>query len=126
MTFHVPEKHRIIKGKLASDSSIGNNGAFSIFAKRFPVNLHITASDKNGFEHVTVAVSDKRKKGNQSPTWEEMQYVKTIFWDDFDTVIQYHPWKNDYINGQKNRLHLWRIIDKPIAVPTHITGRQDQ
>lgn len=56
-------------------------------------------------EHVSVVVSNKR-----TPTWEEMCFVKDIFWDDTDEVIQIHPKKSEYCNLHTTCLHLWRFL----------------
>lgn len=61
----------------------------------------VQASQDDHWEHVSV--SSKR-----TPTWDEMCYVKRLFWDDEETVIQYHPPKSEYVNMAKTCLHLWR------------------
>ena len=57
------------------------------------------------------------------PTWEEMCKIKSLFWDEEDTVIQYHPAKTEYVNNHPNVLHLWRSIDQVIPTPpTELVG----
>lgn len=113
--FKAPENHRITKHPiLASDSSYGNNGAFSI-----PLSNRSTAfviiSDGEGWEHVSVhIVADKEQR---TPTWAEMCKIKDMFWDDEDCVIQYHPPKSDYVNNHKHTLHLWRPTNQEIPKP---------
>ena len=41
-------------------------------------------------------------------TWNEMCWVKELFWDDFEVVFQYHPPKKDHVNNHKYCLHLWK------------------
>lgn len=114
--FHVPEKNRISKGRLASDSSFGNNGAFLIDRGRS--QLWIIASDGEGWEHVSVhCVSDTKER---TPTWSEMCFVKDLFWDESDCIIQYHPAKSEYVNMHKFALHLWKPIGVSIPIPEKI------
>ncbi len=112
--FHVPEKSRFTKEKgapilWASDSSFVNNGAFFV-----PVHgklLKIIASDGEGWEHVSVSLKGR------TPFWNEMCFIKDLFWDAEDCVIQYHPSKSKYINSCGECLHLWRPVGREIPVP---------
>lgn len=112
--FHVPEKYRITTGKYGSTSLIGNNGAFLIMEHKLKSPLRVIASDGMGWEHVSVSLQ------NRCPSWAEMCFVKDLFWDDMDTVIQYHPPKSDYINYHPYVLHLWRPIEQDIPRPPAI------
>jgi len=115
--FRVPEKNRIIKGQMASDHSFGNNGAFAI-QKSIRTCLWIIASDGDGWEHVSIhAVSENKQR---TPSWDEMCFVKSIFWDEEDCVIQFHPPKHDYVNNHKYCLHLWRPVNEKIPMPNPI------
>ena len=91
----------------------GNNGFFR--TKLGNIILNIQASDGFGWEHVSVSLNK-----NRCPTWEEMNYVKDLFWDNEDCVIQYHPPKSNYVNNHNWCLHLWRPIGKQIPVPNII------
>lgn len=122
--FKVPEKNRITAGHLASDPSYGNNGAFKVPYKHGQIHyvFFVIASDGMGWEHVSVSF----KNVDRSPTWDEMCFIKNIFWDDTDTVLQYHPPKSKYINNHPHCLHLWRPIDKDVPVPeTYLVGTQN-
>jgi hypothetical protein len=110
----VPEKYRIRKGRLASDPSYGNNGAFQVpLSGR--TTAFIIASDGEGWEHVSVHVISQGIQ--RTPTWAEMCKIKDLFWDEEETVIQYHPPKSDYVNNHKHCLHLWKPIGIDIPVP---------
>lgn len=61
-------------------------------------------SDEVPWEHVSVSTKTR------CPTWEEMAWVKSLFWDDHETVLQYHPAKEDYVNYHPYCLHLWRPL----------------
>lgn len=61
--------------------------------------------NEDGFEHVSIELYARRL-----PTWDEMCYVKEVFWDDEEKVVQVHPKKSEYIN-MTEALHLWRPVD---------------
>lgn len=103
MSFKVPEQYRIPKISSAID---GNNGLFVIPSTSARKTLKIIASDGAGWEHVSVS------KQYECPTWEEMCFVKKLFWDDpEDWAVQYHPPQSRYVNNHPFCLHLWRPID---------------
>jgi hypothetical protein len=110
--FKVPEDCRVIVGILKSDSSYGNNGCFDV---HFESNaMMVIASDGEGWEHVSVSMK------NRTPNWKEMCFVKDLFWDDDDCVVQYHPPKSEYINNHPYCLHLWRPIGRNLETPPSI------
>lgn len=119
MTFHVPEKYRILEGagRYNSNASYGNNGAFRIPCGSFL--LRVIASDgglddKDCWEHVSVSLP------NRCPNWQEMCFIKNLFWDDEDLVVQYHPPKSEYVSHHPFTLHLWRPVDKEMPAPPSI------
>jgi hypothetical protein len=63
------------------------------------------------WEHVSIS-TEKR-----CPNWQEMCFVKDLFWGDDDCVIQYHPAKIDYINNHPYVLHLWKPPEKILMPP---------
>lgn len=113
MSFHVPNKFRVRSGMAASDDSIGNCGAFAVSLKHGQA-VFIIASDGMGWEHVSVSRRDR------CPTWEEMSQVKSMFWDDSDCVVQYHPPISEYVNNHPYCLHLWRQIGAEFPLPDSI------
>lgn len=121
--FKVPEEYRITKHRvLGSDSSYGNNGAFMIpiLTNSEKVHALAIASNAHGWEHVSVHILEDNEP--QTPTWEEMCLIKSIFWDEDDCVVQYHPPKSDYVNCHPNVLHLWRPIGEEIKRPPKENG----
>jgi len=114
MTFKVPEKYRIKHGPMGSDKTYGNNGQFMIISQKFKSPIGVQASDGMGWEHVSVSLRDR------IPTWTEMCFIKDLFWDDDDCVIQYHPPKSEYVNNHPHVLHLWRPINDEIPRPPSI------
>jgi len=61
-----------------------------------------TCAEEQGWEHVSVSLA------NRKPNWDEMCFVKDLFWTEDETVIQFHPRKKDYIDFTPTCLHLWR------------------
>lgn len=73
--------------------------------------MAFVASWGGGWEHVSVSYS------NRCPTWEEMCIVKDIFWNEDETVIQYHPAQKDYVNNHPYCLHMWKPIGIELPTP---------
>jgi len=67
------------------------------------------------WEHVSVS-GDKHP-----PNWREMCFVKDLFWDEEETVMQLHPPKSRWINNHPRCLHLWRPKSQEIPLPPEIT-----
>ena len=70
----------------------------------------------SGWEHVSVSLEDKRK----IPNWQEMSFVKSLFWEDEECVVQFHPPKSDYVNNCNGCLHLWRSKLQEFPMPDKI------
>jgi hypothetical protein len=93
---------------------MGNNGAFEIpFSLR--TTAFVIASDGGGWEHVSVHVVSEGKE--RTPTWAEMCKIKNMFWDEEETVVEYHPKKSDYVNQHKHCLHLWKKTGEEFELP---------
>jgi hypothetical protein len=110
--FKVPNEFRVKDGPMGSDDSIGNCGAFEV---KWPDTdyhcvLFVIATDGMdmgaGWEHVSVHGVGAR--GKFTPSWNQMCFIKDLFWEAEDCVIQYHPPKSQYVNRHKNVLHLWK------------------
>lgn len=112
MSFHVPEQFRVTTGRMASDSSYGNNGAFRVKAgTNSTVWFNVIASDGMKWEHVSVSLP------HRAPTWAEMCLMKSLFWDEEDCVVQYHPPERDYQFFLPYQLHLFRPVSEKILTP---------
>lgn len=132
MSFHVPEQYREANGVFGSDSTFENNGMFvipipeefkHIGARQFKgtrtykkLSTHYTAivSDGAGWEHVSVSLAER------CLTWGEMCFIKSLFWDAGDCVLQYHPPESEYVNDHEFTLHLWRPINCEVPTPPSI------
>jgi len=111
--FHVPNQYRFTKNGHPYSSTIqdGNNGAFYVRSIKYNHEFKCIASDQDGWEHVSVSLN------HRCPTWEEMCFIKNLFWDKEDCVVQYHPAEKDYVNCYPFCLHLWRPIEQEIILP---------
>jgi len=86
-----------------------DNGAFVI--KRHLSVLRIIASAGGGWDHVSVSCE------HRVPTWEEMEFVKRLFFKDDETAMQLHVPPRDHVNVHPNCLHLWRPHKYKIPLP---------
>lgn len=111
-----PEKYR---------ATIGNFGTapgtpYGLFFVKYKNNVTplkiLCAPAEDEWQHVSVSMP------NRCPTWEEMAYIKSLFWDDSETVIQFHPSKEEYINNHPYVLHLWKHKDGHVLPPSILVG----
>jgi hypothetical protein len=103
-----------------SDERDGMNGMFLIpfTDERGKIyQLGCIASDQEGWEHVSVTDQTHRRSQDRTPSWEMMCRVKRAFWDDDETVIEYHVPMSEWINDHPGCLHLWRPIGVQIPRP---------
>lgn len=106
------EKYRNKKTEMLLHGCIGDeyNGIFNI-----PLPSGETAgvviSNGGGWEHVSVSIKGR------CPRWQEMCFIKQLFWEDEEEVIQYHPKKSEYVNLHPYCLHLWRPIGVELPTP---------
>jgi hypothetical protein len=101
-----------IDSRWISSPADGMNGCFII---PFDIGkgqhrLGCIASDGGGWEHVSVTDQTARRSHLICPTWEMMARVKRAFWDDEETVVEYHVPMAEWINEHPGCLHLWRKI----------------
>ena len=104
------EQARVTEGEMASTPAYGTTGAFFIMGPCGTM-LVIIGSDELGWEHVSVSTQ------HRTPNWAEMCFVKDLFWEDEETVIQFHPPKSQYVNCHPHCLHLWRPTDRDLLLP---------
>jgi hypothetical protein len=114
--FQVPERYRLKIGAMKTTEQNGNNGVFMIpnRSKTSQTPLKVIASDGQDWEHVSVSLSTR------CPTWDEMNKVKNLFWDETDAVMQLHPPISNYVNNHPYCLHLWRPTNQAIPLPPQI------
>ncbi len=118
----VVNKYRVKTGPMASDDSSGMNGAFMVPCGR--VVLGVVASDGRDweqerlplpkFDHVSVSLPAR------CPTWEEMEFIKRLFFRPEEMAVQYHVPIKRHINRNNHCLHIWRPIGVEFPMPPEI------
>jgi hypothetical protein len=94
----------------------GIDGFRVVFRRSHGLVYVVIASWGMGWEHVSVSIPQQQR----CPIWSEMCYIKSLFWNDDETVIQYHPAKQDYVNFHPFVLHLWKPIGIELPKPPSI------
>ena len=139
--FRKLSQYRVTEGPLRSNPGFGNNGAFRLPVSLAPpdqvtllppahTNPHFIIwaiiSDMDGWDHVSAHVQLLPSMGlsrthmteeRRTPTWTEMCFVKSLFFDPEETVMQLHPKASKYINCHPHVLHLWRPHNRSIPMP---------
>lgn len=127
---------------MATPDGFGANGGFMVSHPK--INNYVffcMVSDQLGWDHVSITLHQKKtnihrskvyvggrtkivKKTNEyydpvgrCPTWEEMCFIKSVFWEDEEEVVQFHPAKKDHVNNHQYCLHLWRPTIHRIDLP---------
>jgi hypothetical protein len=75
--------------------------------------LRALASSGNGWDHVSVSLLDR------CPSWEEMEWIKCLFFLPNEIAFQLHVPIKEHINIPYT-LHLWRPHHIPIPLPPSI------
>jgi hypothetical protein len=92
-----------------------DGGAFLIAYRRprsgIRVQLRVIASHGMGWDHVSVSL------GHRCPTWEEMSFIKRLFFLPDEVVMQLHVAESSHINIHPHCLHLWRPQHAEIPLP---------
>jgi hypothetical protein len=101
------ERYRLRLPGKPWDSEPGDDcGVFIIQRKTGtapPLRTIASAGDEEmPWEHVSVSLEDR------CPTWDEMAYVKSLFWLPTETVMQLHVPDAEHRNFHPYTLHLWR------------------
>lgn len=101
-----------------SPDSYGNCGAFLLPLDGAKTGFYYfaLAADGEGWEHVSVSVIGQ----SRCPLWEEMCYIKSLFWDEEEAVMQLHPPRSQWVNNSPFCLHLWRPIGIQVPLPPSI------
>lgn len=73
--------------------------------------LYAQASSDEKWEHVSVS------KRHECPSWDDMCFVKDLFWGPDECVVQFHPRESEYVNMAKNCLHLWKQVGVAFPEP---------
>lgn len=103
----------IVSERYWTTQEAGFNGMF-----RFQTDwgmLRCICSDGMGWKHVSVSI----ERDNRPPKWDAMCYVKDLFFEPEDWVVQFHPAQSEYVNHHPGCLHLWKS-DAPFPTPDAI------
>jgi hypothetical protein len=68
-------------------------------------SLLVIASWGLGWDHVSVSGKTK------VPSWHDMEFVKRLFFRDYETAVQFHVPPSEHINCHPYCLHMWRPND---------------
>jgi hypothetical protein len=91
-----------------------DGGAFRVpFQGR---TLLVVASFGMGWDHLSVSLI----RGNRTPNWAEMEYVKRLFFKDGETAMQLHVPVADHLSIHPHVLHLWRPQNVKIPMPPRL------
>ena len=66
-----------------------------------------------GWEHVSIHPF----KRHYVPSWDEMCWLKSLFFYAEEWAVQYHPPVSEYVNNLGNCLHIWRPINQELPTP---------
>ena len=120
------EYSEIVEKARVRDGDFGTHpgtrfGAFFIRCKATGEMLTLIVGDGSdwkecGFsepiwEHVSVSCE------RRCPTWQEMAFIKDLFFAPEECVVQFHPPKSKYVNKHQYVLHLWRMIGQNFPMP---------
>jgi len=75
------------------------------------VGQPIPPEEMTCWDHVSISREDR------TPTWAEMCYIKDMFFEPTECVMQLHPPRSEHINVHDYCLHLWRPTNTEIPKP---------
>jgi hypothetical protein len=107
------EDGRVRDGPYGSTAADGAMGAFLLMGPKGTLLKIISSGIDKEFDWEHVSVSAEHRV----PNWPEMCWVKDLFWNDDECVVQYHPPKASYKNVHPFCLHLWRPLGATIPMP---------
>lgn len=90
-----------VQGSIGDDK----NGFFQVG----PLLVIVTCGE--GWEHISVSHPDR------IPTWEEMDAIHKLFFEDDEVAMQLHIPAKEHINYHPYCLHIWRPIIGGIPRP---------
>lgn len=118
MRWNLPEKleaGRLREGRFASSPDMGPYGAFFVHGPcGCELKIISSGGDETGWEHVSVSTP------RRPPNWQEMCFVKDLFWEPEEAAMQLHPPQSDYVNNHPHCLHIWKPLFAMIPLPPSI------
>jgi hypothetical protein len=117
------ERGRVRTGRMGSDADYGPYGMFFVHGpcgRDLTIIANGADQDSENWEHVSVSTPGR------PPNWQEMCFVKDLFWDPEEVVMQLHPARSEYVNNHPHCLHLWRPLNATIPTPPSLlVGHKD-
>lgn len=101
-------RDRVEAHRVAGDPRWGCTGAFQFD------HLRVIASEGEDWDHVSVSTETR------TPTWDEMEFIRGLFFGDEETVMQLSVPRSEHINNHPHCLHLWRPQKATIPRPPGI------
>lgn len=86
-------------------------GYFRIPFESYILTVIAASGVDTGWDHVSVSLK------NRCPNWKEMCFIKELFWEPEECVIQFHPAEAKRINLHPYCLHLWKYTDGNFPLP---------
>lgn len=116
------EKGRIKQGEFKSKEGDHFGAFYFILSDQTNVHVIVDDGEQTGWEHVSATMWKNRKGKSRPiiPTYDQMQFIKQIFWEDDEAVIQIHPPKDQYVNNHQTCYHLWRNKNQKLELPPKI------
>lgn len=109
------ENARLRTGHYGTSADDGPYGAFFVHGPcGCALKIISSGGDETGWEHVSVSTP------RRPPNWQEMSFVKDLFWEPEECVMQLHPPKSEYVNNHSYCLHMWRPTRTEIPLPPSI------
>lgn len=106
----IVERGRIAEGKWATRHS-ETFGMFFVKHPRTGRRFKVMVGDGSGWDHVSVSLE------RRCPTWDEMCWIKNLFFEAEERVVQFHPPVAEYVTNCKNCLHLWKLQHEEFPSP---------
>lgn len=76
--------------------------------------IRVIVSGSEGWDHISVSLPTR------CPTWEEMEHIKRMFFEDDACCMQLHVPVSEHISCHPFCLHIWRPHDAAIPMPPPI------
>ena len=83
----------------------------NLLSSKKAIQAAIIFSWSGGWDHVSVSFRDR------TPTWDEMNEVKRMFFREDEVCYQLHPAEAEYVNSHPHCLHIWRPQTETIPMP---------
>jgi len=97
---NLPEKYRVKSPLLPKELQ-----SYLVPYQKHQLKVHlrvIASFEPDGWNHVSVSLA------HRNPSWNEMCFIKDLFFDEEDLCLQFHPKKSEYVNLHKHCLHIWQ------------------